>query len=170
LKRESLAYNLVTMLLRVLLLAALVFAVWNIYRKLPRGGIEASGKAAGETALQIVLRPSHRDENAAVNIPIQLYPVDVWAVQREFDSERLPGKRFDDFLKERIRMQGRAPVNARLDERGQVTVVVGHGKWWLYAILSGARNAEWRLPLNISGRQQIVVLSADNMYTRTGRY
>lgn len=167
-KRESLAYNLVTTLLRILLLAALVFAVWNIYRKLPRGGVDTVSRATGETALQIVLRPSPRDDSAAVNIPVQLYPVDLAAVQREYRFEPHPGKRFDDFLKER--MQGRAPVKARLDERGQATVVVTQGKWWLYAILSEARNAEWRLPLNISGRQQTIVLSADNMYTRTGSY
>jgi hypothetical protein len=161
------AYNLVTGVLRVALIAALVGAIWNIYSKLPGGvGVEATNNdAASETALLIVLRPSSRDGNATVSIPVQLYPVDLSAVQREYGFEPRPGVRFEDFLNER--MQGRLPVKTQLDEQGQATVMVRPGKWWVHALLSGSQNVEWRLPINVSGRQQTVELSTGNMYART---
>jgi hypothetical protein len=164
-KKQSLAYHLVSALLRVALLSALAWAGWSIYHKLPTGGTETVDTSTGETALQIVLRPSPRDEGMAVNIPVQLYPVDIAAVQREFGFEPHPGVHFEDFLKER--MQGRAPVTARLDENGRATVIVTPGKWWVHALLAGPQNIEWRLPINISGHQQIIELNAENIYART---
>jgi hypothetical protein len=162
---KGLTYGLLSAVLRVALLAALFGAGWSIYDKLPAGGIVAGDGVAGETALQIVLRPSARDEGVAINVPVQLYPVDVGAVQREFGFEPHPGVQFEDFLKER--MQGRAPVKARLDENGHATVLVTPGKWWVHAMLAGPQNVEWRLPVKISGRQQLVELNADNSYART---
>jgi hypothetical protein len=165
-KTQGLAYNLVSALLRVALLAALVWAGWSVYHKLPGGVTETvDNNSTGETALQIVLRPSPRDEGLAVNIPVQLYPVDVAAVQREFGFEPHPGVHFEDFLKER--MQGRVPVKAQLDENGRATVMVTPGKWWVHALLAGPQNIEWRLPINISGHQQIIELNAENIYART---
>jgi hypothetical protein len=120
---------------------------------------------ADQTALQIVLRPSARDQGAAINVPIQLYPVDVSAVQREFGFEPHPGVQFEDFLKDR--MQGRAPVKARLDENGRATVMVTPGQWWVHAMLAGSQTVEWRLPVKVSGRQQLLELNADNIYART---
>lgn len=163
--KQSLAYNLAATLLRVALIAALVGAGWSIYHKLPGGGAETADDAQNETTLQIVLRPSPRDEGAAINVPVQLYPVDVAAVQREFSFEPHPGVHFEDFLKER--MQGRVPVKARLDENGQATVMVTPGKWWIHAMLAGSQNVEWRLPVNVSGRQQTIELNGDNIYART---
>lgn len=163
-KTNSLAYNLAATLLKVLLLAALIGAGWNVYRKLPAGGMEAS-ESASETALVIVLRPSEKDKGAGLNIPVQLYPVDVAAVQREFGFERHPGVRFEDFLKEH--MNGRAPVKAQLDEQGQATVKIRPGKWWIHANLTGPQSVEWRLPINVGGRQQTVELNAENVYART---
>jgi hypothetical protein len=162
---RSPAYNLVIVVLRGALLLALIGAVWNIYHWLPSGGIEATHDAASETALLIVLRPPPRDTSATVSIPVQLYPVDISAVQREYGFEPRPGVRFEDFLSER--MQGRSPVKAQLDERGQATVMLRPGKWWVHALLSGSQNVEWRLPINVSGRQQTVELSNGNMYART---
>ncbi len=162
---KSPAYNLVTGVLRVALLVALIGAVWNVYHRLPGGGILATNEAATETALLIVLRPSPRDPSAPVSIPVQLYPVDLSAVQREYGFEPRPGVRFEDFLNER--MQGRAPVKTQLDESGQATVMLRPGKWWVHALLSGSQNVEWRLPINVSGRQQTVELSNGNMYART---
>jgi hypothetical protein len=160
------AYNLVTGVLRLALIAALVGAVWNIYNKLPGGGVEATNNdAASETALLIVLRPSSSDGSATMSIPVQLYPVDLSAVQREYGFEPRPGVRFEDFLNER--MQGRSPVKTQLDEQGQAIVMVRPGKWWVHALLSGSQNVEWRLPINVSGRQQTVELSNGNMYART---
>lgn len=162
---QSLTYNLLAAALRVALLVTLIGAGWNIYNKLPGGGIVTGEDANGETALQIVLRPSARDGDAAKNVLVQLYPVDVGAVQREFGFEPHPGVQFEDFLKER--MQGRVPVKARLDQNGSTTVLVTPGKWWVHAMLAGPQNVEWRLPVKVSGRQQLIELTADNIYART---
>lgn len=161
---RSLGYNLAATLLKVLLLATLVGAGWNVYRKLPVGGIEAAG-VVNETSLLIVLRPSEKDSGAGLNIPVQLYPVDVAAVQREFGFERRPGVRFEDFLKEH--MEGRAPIKAQLDDHGQATVKVTPGRWWVHATLTGSQNVEWRLPIDVGGRQQTVELNGENVYART---
>ena len=86
------------------------------------------------------------------------------AVQREFISEHRPGVRFDDFLARR--MQGRAPVAARLDQNGQATVTIPPGRWWIHATLAGTEEITWRLPVNIGGREQTVELTPDNAYMR----
>jgi hypothetical protein len=164
LNTKSLRYNLAATILKVALLAALIGAGWNVYHKLPGGGTDVND-ATNQTALLIVLRPSEKESGMAINVPVQLYPVDVAAVQREFGFERHPGLRFEDFLKER--MQGRTPVKAQLDDRGQATLTVTPGKWWVHATLSGSQNVEWRLPVNVSGRQQTVELNGENIYART---
>jgi hypothetical protein len=156
---------LVVAVLRVALVGALIWAGWSVYQQLPRGAIEETQDAASETSLLIVLRPSPRDTNGSVNIPVQLYPVDLSAVQREYGFEPRPGVRFEDFLNER--MQGRSPVKARLDERGQATVMVSPGRWWIHALLSGSQNVEWRVPIVVTGRQQTVELNTGNVYART---
>ena len=162
---RSPAYNIVVAVLRVALLVTLIGVGWNIYQRLPGGGLETRNDGASETALLIILRPSARDTSATVSVPVQLYPVDLSAVQREYGFEPRPGVRFEDFLNER--MQGRSPVKTQLDERGQATVMLTPGKWWVHALLSGSQNVEWRLPINVSGRQQTIELSTGNMYART---
>lgn len=163
---RSPAYNLVTGVLRLGLLASLIWAGWNIYQRLPGGEPDPASDGAGsETSLVITLRPSAKDVAAAVNIPVQLYPVDISAVQREYGFEPRPGVRFEDFLNER--MQGRAPVKAQLDEHGQTVVKVSPGRWWIHALLSGSQNVEWRLPINVAGRQQTIELNTGNVYART---
>jgi hypothetical protein len=164
-KKKSFVYDLVIGVLRVALVVALVAAGWKIYERLPAGPSPEQEAAAGVTELQIVLRPSPRDNGAAVNIPVQLYPIDLSAAQREYGFEPRPGVRLDDFLKER--MQGRSPVSAHLDEHGQAVVMLTPGRWWVYAVLSGTQNVEWQLPINVSGRQQTVELNTGNIYART---
>ena len=164
-KKKSFVYDLVIGVLRVALVVALVAAGWRIYERLPAGPGPEQEEAAGVTELQIVLRPSPRDNGAAVSIPVQLYPIDVSAAQREYGFEPRPGVRFEDFLKER--MQGRSPVHAHLDQNGQATVTLTPGRWWVHATLSGEQNVEWRLPVNVSGRQQTVELNTGNVYART---
>lgn len=164
-KKKGFVYNLVVGLLRVALVVALIAGVWRVYERLPGGPRAEPEVAAGETALQIVLRPSPRDNGVAVNIPVQLYPIDISAAQREYGFEPRPGVRFEDFLKER--MQGRSPVRARLDERGQAVVMLTPGRWWVHALLNGRQNVEWRLPVNVAGRQQTVELNTGNVYART---
>jgi hypothetical protein len=163
---QSLAYNLLAAALRLALVLALIFAGLSIYRQLPADDAEATGSAvAGEqTALLIVLQPSPEDSAAAMNIAVELYPIDFSAAQREYLSERRPGVRFDEFLNRR--MNGQSAVETQLDERGQTTVNVSPGKWWIHAVLTGAQNVEWRLPINVAGLKQTVELTPENAYAK----
>jgi len=150
--------------LRVALVAALVGAGWLIYRELPASssGIETGSRTA--TSLQIVM---HQPDNggSGLDVQVSLYPIDIVAVSHEFFTEPRAGKRFDDFLKER--MKGRSPVNTRLDKQGQATVVLAPGNWWLHTRLSGDQELEWRLPLTVRGARQTVELTPQNAYTRS---
>jgi hypothetical protein len=159
-KRHTLA-----LVLRVALLLTLVGAGWRIYQRLPAGESGARDASnAQATTLHLILRGAGEDASVGAGIDVHLYSVDVAAVQREFGSEHRPGVRFDEFLMRR--MQGRAPVSARLDRNGQATVVVAPGRWWIHAALAGAEEITWRLPVNIAGREQTVELTPDNAYMR----
>ena len=162
-KTTSIFHGLIILLLRAGLIVALVSTGWVIYSKLPAPPLTNPQAASGETTLQIVLRPSPGIE--ALDIPVELYPVDIVAVRHEYFTERRAGKRFYDFLSER--MKGRSPVTARLDKQGQTSVVISPGNWWLHALSSGEEDLEWRLPINVSGRKQTVELTSQNVYTRT---
>ena len=156
--------RLAVLLLQATLVAALLVSGWLIYSKLPHRSNSDPRAARNETMLQIVLRPTGINA-AGLDIPVELYPVDIVAVRHEYFTERRAGKRFDDFLNER--MQGRRPLNAKLDKEGQTTIMVNAGSWWLNAVLPGDENLEWRLPLNVAGNKQIVELTSQNVYTRT---
>jgi len=156
--------RLTVSLLRAMLVAALLFSGWLIYSKLPHRSTTDARQSHNETSLQIMLRPVGINATA-LDIPVELYPVDIVAVRHEYFTERRAGKRFDDFLNER--MQGRRPVNAKLDRDGQATVVVPAGSWWLNAVLAGDEDLEWRLPINVAGNKQVVELTSQNVYTRT---
>jgi hypothetical protein len=164
-KTQSPAYNLIAGVLQLALVLALIFAGLSIYRKLPddAGGTQ-SREAGGQTALLIVLQLAPDETAAAMNIPVELYPIDLSAVQREYLSERRPGVRFDDFLARR--MNGKSTIEAQLDASGQATVLVAPGKWWVHAVLSGAHSVEWRLPVNVAGLKQTIQLTPDNAYAR----
>lgn len=155
--------TLVIFALRVALVAALVGGGWVIYRQLPA---TASGVTEDirKTNLQIVLR---QPENSvpALDVQVSLYPVNVVAVRHEFFSEPRAGKRFDDFLKER--MKGRSPVNLKLDKEGQGSIALSPGSWWLHAKLKGDEEIEWRLPVTVIGAKQVVELTSQNAYTRS---
>ena len=158
--------QLVAYALRVALVGALSAAGWSIYRRLPHGDAGRADQA--ETRLRLVLRaPSPPD-----GTDFQLYPVDVYAVQRaarrEFLSEPRRGARLEDFV--RLRMRGHSPVEGQLDERGQATVVVPSGKWWVHLTLPGATELSWRLPVNVAGREQTVELTEENAYVRAKRF
>ena len=142
----------------------LAFAGWLIYTRLPHEP-SARARTEVETALQIVLRPSANMNTDALDISIELYPVDIVSVQHEYFTERRAGKRFDDFLSEK--MKGRHPVNTKLSKQGEAIVNITPGSWWLHAILSGDENVEWRMPLSVTGRNQTVELTSQNVYTRT---
>lgn len=165
---QGLIYNSIGAVLRIALVFALVTAVWNVYRHLPtydQGNMKDGSDAVLETSLQIRLNGLSDSSNSHLNIPVQLYPIDITAAQNEFFSERRPGKRLDDFLAER--MGNRAPIESRFDENGEATVTVKSGTWWIHATLPGDFNIEWRLRVNVSGNKQTVDLTPDNAYTRT---
>ncbi len=154
--------------LRVALVLALVGAGWTLYRKLPVGQSLHANSASGQTILSIVLRrPPNEDAATPLNMPVELYPVDVAAVRREFfdpDTHRA-GLRFETFLLQR--MKGRPPVAAQLDGQGHTTVTIASGKWWIHTRLSGAQSLEWRLPINVSGQKLAIELTPANAYART---
>lgn len=164
-KPRNLIQTLIHLVLRATLLGALVGAGWLIYSRLPDESSPYPPTTHGETVLQIVLRPSSSSAAKALDISVELYPVDILAVRDEYFTERRAGKRFDDFLSER--MKGRNPITAKLDKQGQALVAVSAGNWWLHALLSGDEELEWRLPINVSGRKQTVELTSQNIYTRT---
>jgi hypothetical protein len=149
--------------LRVALILVLVGGGWLVYRELP-----ATSSSVQEniptTNLQIVL---HQPDNGgpALDVPVNLYPVDVVAVRHEFFTEPRAGKRFEDFLKER--MKGRSPVNTRLDKEGRGSITLAPGTWWLHATIGGDEQLEWRLPVTVIGAKQIVELTPQNAYTRS---
>lgn len=163
---EGLAYQLAVVLIRIALLLSLVGAGWSVYRRFPPGEQALSNMdAANTTLLSIQLRLAPEDSGAPLSVPVELYPVDIAAVRREYASDPRPGVRFDDFLKRQMR--GRTPLEAQLDQQGQATVVVTPGKWWIHAVLAGQHNVEWRLPITVYGRRQTVQLTSENAYART---
>lgn len=149
--------------LRIALVAGLFGAGWLVYNQLPvtSSALQDDVRA---TTVQIVLRQPDNG-GPALDVPVSLYPVDVIAVRHEFFTEPRAGKRFEDFLKER--MKGRSPVNMKLDKEGQGSVMVAPGTWWLHAMLEGDEQLEWRLPVTVIGPKQIVELTPQNAYTRS---
>jgi len=154
-------YRLVTMLLRLALVLGLLLAGWLVYSRLPKATDPQAESEEKQTSLQIVLQTP---TSSSLEIPIQLYPVDIVAVRHEYFTERREGKRFDDFLNERMR--GRKPIAATLDREGKTTIIVPQGNWWVHALVSGEESFEWRLHVNVVGRKQSVVLTPQNAYTR----
>jgi len=158
-------YRIITIALRAALVGTLVGAGWLIYKQLPPESGPSLPHTSSQTTLQLVLRQSPDMGGVMLDIPIEIYPVDIVAVRHEYFTERSAGKRFDDFLNER--MKGRTPVNARLDRQGQTSIVIGPGAWWVHAVLSGEEDLEWRLPINVSGPKQVIELTSQNAYGRT---
>lgn len=163
-KSTSIFYGLLTLLLRAGLIVALFAAGWLVYSGLPRQPAGVTQASNSDTTLQIVLRQSAGMGARALDIPVELYPVDIVAVRHEYFTERRAGKRFDDFLNER--MKGRRTITAKLDKQGQAAVVVSAGNWWVHAQLAGEEELEWRLPIKVAGRKQTVELTSQNVYTR----
>lgn len=149
--------------LQVGLILLLAGAGWTIYRRLPASGSDAADQRT--TTLQIVIQQTPESAGSSLDVPVSLYPVDIVAVRHEFFTEPKPGKRFEDFLKERMR--GRSPINARLDKQGHGAVLLAPGSWWLHATLSGDEQLEWRLPVTVGGARQTVELTPQNAYTRS---
>jgi hypothetical protein len=155
--------RLVILALQAGLIFVLVGAGWLIYHRLPEGA--AQPDSAQRTTLQILIKQTPDSVGQSLDVAVSLYPVDIIAVRHEFFTETRPGKRFEDFLKER--MKGRSPVNARLDKQGSGSVSLPPGSWWLHATLSGDEQLEWRLPVTVTGTKQVIELTPQNAYTRS---
>ncbi|MCA1630287.1 MAG: hypothetical protein LC774_08130 [Acidobacteria bacterium] len=158
---------IVVVALRAALVAALLGAGWAVYRKLPQddAGAALAGRASKQTLLRIVLRREGLGDAGVADTAVELYSLDVAAARREFDDERRYGQRFEDFVARR--MGARQPVSAKLNREGQALVALPPGRWWVHAMLPGANELAWRLPVNVSGREQTVELTPSNAYTRT---
>lgn len=150
--------------LRVVLLVALVGAGWLAWRQLPVTSSDLSADNRGKTNLQVVLRQPDVG-GPALDVDVSLFPVDLVAVRHEYFSEPRAGKRWEDFVKER--MKGRTPVNMRLDKQGHGSVALPPGSWWLLAKFSGDEELEWRLPVTVAGTNQVIELTSQNAYTRS---
>lgn len=163
LKRIGTLRGLLILALQAVFVLAFVGSGWWIYHRLPAGA--AAGETTRRTSLQILIRQPPENVDGSLDVEVSLYPVDIVAVRHEFFTEPRAGKRFEDFLKDR--MKGRSPVNARLDKQGQGAVLLPPGSWWLHATLAGEEQLEWRLPVTVLGARQVVELTPQNAYTRS---
>ena len=152
------------LVLRVALVAAIAGAGWLVYRELPVSSSDLRSQNARTTNLQIILSQTD-NSGVPLNVTVNLFPIDIVAAHHEFLSEPRPGKRLEDFLKER--MKGRSPVTTQLDKQGHGSVVLPPGSWWLLAKLSGEEELEWRLPVTVTGAKQVIELTSQNAYTKS---
>ena len=89
---QSISYRVITLILRAALLVTLFMAGMAVFEQLPGDVGPASTQPNGETSLQIVLRQSPGISGVMLDIPIEIYPVDIVAVRHEFFTERRAGK------------------------------------------------------------------------------
>jgi hypothetical protein len=144
---------------------ALAGGGWLVYRQLPATSGDIRSENARTTNLQIVMGDPE-DGGPAANVEVQLFPVDIVAVRHEYFTDPRAGKRWDDFLKERMR--GRSPITTTLDKQGHGSVMLPAGSWWLHAKKqSGDEEFEWRLPVTVAGAKQVIELTSQNAYTRS---
>ncbi len=170
--KESLAVAVVKITLGVALVGGMFGAGWNVYRRLPSDGSAAMNFAAtdsrAETRVTVML--SGDVTGATINSPVEIYPFDLVAAQREFQATPHLARQFDDFLLRR--MHGITPVKATGDNAGRASAILSEGNWWLHAtaLLSDGETIEWRLPVNVAGREQTVELTMENAYERTKKF
>jgi hypothetical protein len=158
-------FRLVTLVLQAALVLGLFSAGWLIYRRLPTQIVSSTEERPSDALIELLIRPAPPMADVALDVTVEFYPVDIVAVHHEYFTERRAGKRFDDFLTER--MKGRRPVTARLDQSGRALVTISPGNWWVHAALAGEEDIEWRLPVSIAGSKQTIELTPQNAYTRT---
>ena len=170
--KEGLAAAVVKIILGVALVGGMFGAGWDVYRRLPGDGAAAMNFAAADSREQTKLTVMLRNDitGATMNSPVEIYPFDLVAAQREFQATPHLARQFDDFLLRR--MHGITPVKATTDNGGRAVAVLSEGNWWLRAtaVLSGGETIEWRLPINIAGREQTVELTMENAYERTKKF
>ncbi|HVS83718.1 MAG TPA: hypothetical protein VHE60_18445 [Pyrinomonadaceae bacterium] len=170
--KESLAVAIVKIILGVALVGGMFVAGWNVYRRLPSDGSVAMNITAADSRAETRLTVMLRSEitGATLNSPVDIYPFDLVAAQREFQATPHLARQFDDFLLRR--MHGITPVKATTDNTGRAVAILSEGNWWLHATasLSGGETIEWRLPVNVASREQTVELTMENAYERTKKF
>ena len=158
------ARNFAILFLRVIFVCALIGSGWIIYSRYPSSETDKTPQTVA-SSLKINLLRTDEVGSPPLDITFDLYPVDIVAVRHEFFTEPRAGKRFDDFLKDRMR--GRSPISGRLDKQGHGTIVLPSGNWWLHAKLAGDQELEWRLPVTVTAPNQTLELNPQNAYTRS---
>jgi hypothetical protein len=162
--------TIVRVILSIALIGALFLAGLRVYQHLPDDlatRVQGNDPAA-DSSLTIVM---HNELAAASGQSrIELYPIDYAAFEKEYRAHPRPGKTLDDLLGQR--MKGVAPVRAELDRNGKAIARLASGAWWLRAtiVLNSGETLEWRLPLNIAGRNQSIELSTENAYERAKQF
>jgi hypothetical protein len=170
-QEDSPAIRIVEVILALALLGSLFFAGWRVYHRLPvdqQNDPAASRNGAAQTELTIVLQ---NDLATTISdVAVELYPVNLLALQRQFEATPHPSKQFEDFLASRLKDM--TPVRASSDGKGRAVAKVSEGNWWLHArtSLHGGETLEWRLPLNVSASQRTVELTRENAYERAKKF
>lgn len=169
-ERENSGHGMLAAVARLALVAALAGGVWSVYRRLPQDERDTfADEQTAATNLRVVLRrASIKFPVAEGKVPLQLYPINLAAARSEFESERRPGVRFEDFVTRQ--MGSRQPIKGELDERGEAVIALPPGKWWVHAAIEGEQELAWRLPINVVGREVTVELTYDNAYLRAKRF
>lgn len=157
--------NLAIFFLRLAFLLTVAWVVWTVYRGVPEAAPPRTVQTLNAGATTLHLRLTSKEAGRKLDVPVRLFPLDLYSAQREFNSEPRPGLSFADFIQNR--MDGRAPVEARFDQTGRVTVRVASGEWWIYVTLPGETGLEWQEHVNVAGDDQTVELNDNNIFTRT---
>ncbi|MEJ7711868.1 MAG: hypothetical protein WKF84_18865 [Pyrinomonadaceae bacterium] len=161
--------DLIALTLRAALVAALVGVCLSLYARLPPDDSSVLGSASGgasrETEVKIVLRRGSEESVLSQAIPIEIYSQEAVQTGRE-SKPAAPGK--DPLQRARPGRREIEPfVKTEFDERGQATVQLRPGRWWLRTSLSGPHELTWRLPIDVSSGQPLTVeLTPENAYTR----
>jgi hypothetical protein len=168
--QDNTLLSVVKVLLAIALIAALFFAGWRIYRRLPADPANQALFAAGraQPALQLVVR--NRIAGATLRSPLEFFHFDLAGARREYEASPRLARQFDDFLVRR--MHDVKPVRAEVNGEGYAVAQLWAGDWWLraYATLNSGEEIEWRLPLSLNTRDHSVDLSLENVYERTKKF
>jgi hypothetical protein len=163
---------IVRIILGIALLGALVCAGRSVYRRLPleNSNTPTAGAIDGSSTQPLIVVLSSGLANATLNSPVELYPFDLVATQKAFQTTPHTAKQFDEFLARR--MQGVTPLKALTDSKGRAVALLNDGNWWVRATAEFADGVriEWRLPIAVSGREQTVELTSENAYERTKKF
>ncbi len=167
---DSPAVRIIEIILALALLSSLFVAVWRVYRHASANHLSDpnTSNVGTETDLTIALRGDLVAMTSSVSV--ELYPVDLATLERQFRENPHGGKQFDDFLARRLK--DITPVRASTDARGRAVAKLAQGNWWLHArtSLADGETLEWRLPLNVSIAQRNVELTRENAYERTKKF